>query len=461
MRSAGVLIFEGGRWVPSPSPGGAYARFAEIRYYRASLVGYARVALCLAAGATITTVHPLVTAALLLGATLLDWVDGPVARAYNQCTVFGSGVDWLADILIYVVILAWFVSVAPTAAGLILAVTAIELTCCIFDFGTTATGRYPRLGPQRGFRVILQWCMPGGSYTAFGTLLWLAYPVVALAWCVDLAWSPHPAPAGTILHVLEWGALAPAVLYVWCEFAYVTFILQEWREAPRTPVPYDDSPAGMTHLGTVPGAQQELLTSAWRDVARLMEDEWSASVARRAVFWVNIWQRSGGGERLAIDRVEELDEWARQMAEHYGPGVDLDGYGVIVNPVGSTPQQWHVDYTLDYATIFIPLTELRPENALQYAVLPVGIPETVYRRATADLDAVDLRLLARGGDWVSVRQLLAPPFSVLKMDFGTIHRGVANQGDSDRVLFWISVKRGGELLPPEPLVQAIPEPTQV
>jgi phosphatidylglycerophosphate synthase len=460
MRPAGVLIFEGGRWVPSPSPGGPYAGFAEIRYYHSNLIGYARVALCLAAGATIATAHPLVTAALLLGSILLDWVDGPVARAYDQCTVFGSGVDWLADILAYVVILAWFVRLAPTWAALILAVTAIEATNCIFDFATTATGRYPRLGPQSGFRVILQWCMPGGSYTAFGTLLWLSYPVVALAWCVDLAWSSHPGPAGTILRVLEWGLLAPAVLYVWCELAYVAFILEEWREAPRTPVPYDDSPAGMTLLGTVPGPEQELLTGAWHDVERLVESEWSTSVARRAVFWINIWQRSGDGDRLAVERGEELDEWARQLVGHYGPGVDLDGYGLIVNPVGSTSQEWHVDYTLDYATIFVPLTELRPENALQYAILPPGIPETTYRRATADLDAVDLRQLVREGDWVSVRQLLAPPFSILKMDFGTIHRGVANQGDSDRVLFWISVKRGGELLPPEPVVQAIPAPAQ-
>jgi phosphatidylglycerophosphate synthase len=460
MRPAEVLIFEGGRWVPSPAPGGTYARLAEIRYYRPNLVGYARVALCLPAAATITTAHPLLTAGLLLGAILLDWVDGPLARRYDQCTVFGSGVDWLADILAYVVILAWFVRLSPTWGLLILAVTTIELVNCVFDFATTATGRYPQLGPQRGFRVILQWCMPGGSYTAFGTLVWLAYPVVALAWCVDLAWVPHPELAGTILHVLGWGLLPFAALYAWCELAYVSFILEEWREAPRTPVPYDDSPAGMTHMGLLSGPRQELLTGAWHDVERLMAGEWKASMDRRAVFWVNIWQRSGDAPRLLVERGEELDEWARQMAAHYGPDVHLDGYGLIVNPVGSTPQEWHVDYTLDYATIFIPLTELRPENALQYAILPVGIPETAYRRATTDLDAVDLRLLAREGDWISVRQLLAPPFSVLKMDFGTIHRGIANQGDEDRVLFWISAKRGDELLPPEPAVQAIAAPTQ-
>ena len=84
----------------------------------------------------------------------------------------------------------------------------------------------------------------------------------------------------------------------------------------------------------MPEPQQELLTGAWRDVERLMEDEWRASMERRAVFWVNIWQRSGDGERLPVERVEELDEWARQMAAHYGPDVHLDGYGLIVNPVG-------------------------------------------------------------------------------------------------------------------------------
>ena len=109
MRPEGVLIFEGGEWVPAPSPTGPSTRVREIWLYRSNLVGYARIALCLAAGATIATAHPLLTAGLLLGAILLDWVDGPVARAYHECTVFGSGVDWLADVLAYVVILAWFV----------------------------------------------------------------------------------------------------------------------------------------------------------------------------------------------------------------------------------------------------------------------------------------------------------------------------------------------------------------
>jgi hypothetical protein len=161
-----------------------------------------------------------------------------------------------------------------------------------------------------------------------------------------------------------------------------------------------------------------------------------------------------------------VDSWARELAKsHYDAAeVELDGYGLITNPVGSAAQDWHIDYTNDYSTIFIPLTELSPENALQYAVLPRSAPRDAYTRATENLDVVDLAALARACEWVSVRQLLAQPFSVIKMDFGTIHRGIANTGGYDRVLFWVSVKKRGALLPAEPLVQAIqecPEEVQV
>jgi hypothetical protein len=52
---------------------------------------------------------------------------------------------------------------------------------------------------------------------------------------------------------------------------------------------------------------------------------------------------------------------------------------------------------------------------------------------------------------------LAQPFTLIKMDFGAIHRGVANTGDYHRVMFWVSAKKRGALLPPEPLVQAADE----
>jgi phosphatidylglycerophosphate synthase len=51
------------------------------------------------------------SAVLLMTSVLLDWIDGPVARAYNQCTIFGSGVDWLADVLVQILTMCWWVQV--------------------------------------------------------------------------------------------------------------------------------------------------------------------------------------------------------------------------------------------------------------------------------------------------------------------------------------------------------------
>jgi hypothetical protein len=54
-----------------------------------------------------------------------------------------------------------------------------------------------------------------------------------------------------------------------------------------------------------------------------------------------------------------------------------------------------------------------------------------------------------------VRQLQARPFSIIKLDFGTIHRGVANTGGFERIMFWISFSRCVDLLPLEPMVQVV------
>ena len=64
-------------------------------------------------------------------------------------------------------------------------------------------------------------------------------------------------------------------------------------------------------------------------------------------------------------------------------------------------------------------------------------------------------LLQKALDCVSVRQLQARPFSIIKLDFGTIHRGVANTGGFERIMFWISFSRCGDLLPLEPMVQVV------
>jgi hypothetical protein len=219
---------------------------------------------------------------------------------------------------------------------------------------------------------------------------------------------------------------------------------------------YDDGPPGIQHLGHLALPEQELLRACLQETLLKLPEEWEASRAKREVFWVNLWQRSGDGKRMEIARIDELDRLARAMATTYYEGEDvvLDGYQIINNPVQSKSQQWHMDYTLDYSNLFVPLSPLTPHNALQYLILPPSLPEEVYRRATTNLDHIDFDDLVNNAEYVSVRQLLAKPFSVIKLDFRTIHRGIGNTGDFDRIMFCVSVKKRGALLPPEPLFEA-------
>lgn len=220
---------------------------------------------------------------------------------------------------------------------------------------------------------------------------------------------------------------------------------------------YNDCPAGLELVAVLPEPEQQLLRAAYEESATLLADELAASMALGKVFWINLWQRSSPDERVALHNIDAVDALSRAIAARvYGTDVQFDGYGWITNPTGSRTQEWHVDYTHDYSTVFIPLSPLTERNSLQYVVLPPDVPPDVYARATADLDVVDVDLLCRELDWVSIRQLIARPFSVLKMDFGAIHRGIANTGGYDRVMFWISVKRGADLLPAEPRMQNIP-----
>jgi len=451
------LVFEDGTWREGTiDPADPKARFSDIRYYYGNLIDYARVAMCLVAAATLALDQPVATAVLLLGSTLLDWVDGPVARAHDQCTIFGSGVDWLADILVQVVTLVWLGRLAPALLPVLVLAAAVELANGIFDFAVTATGRYPVLARQGGFGVILDWSMPGGKYAPFGTFLWLAYPIFALAWCLDLSWPVKSDATRVALRAVELLLLAPAVLYVWCELASLWFIVSNWQEAPRRSASrtFADGPAGMACLGALSDRQQQLLRDAWSQGVRALGPRWQASLDRKAVFWVNFWQRSGDGARLGLPCIDELDAWVRELfAKHYDTHVtELDGYGLIVNPAGSATQSWHLDYKLDYSTIFIPLTAISTENALQYVVLPAAVHAAAYQQAAASPDAVDLQAFAGVSEWVSVRQLLVPAFTAVKLDFGAIHRGIANTGGYDRVVFWISAIKRGPKLAPEPLV---------
>lgn len=228
------------------------------------------------------------------------------------------------------------------------------------------------------------------------------------------------------------------------------------KPSPLTRV-YDDSPAGMICLGELDSDDFARLSRVLRAGRDTMNEAWTASAARGEIFWINLWQRSEPGKTLPLAGAAELAPWVASLVERAYPESRprLDGYGFIINPVGSRAQPWHVDYTLDYSTVFIPLTRLTTHNATQYAVLPANLPAELLGNAFANLDRIDLDHLTDIAGPISVRQLVARPGTIIRMDYGTLHRGVANTGDFERVMFWISVSRTADLLPVEPSVEII------
>ena len=72
-----------------------------------------------------------------MGNVLLDWIDGPISRMYNQSSVFGGGIDWLADILIQYNVAVWAVMKSENIYFVTFATlfSFVEFGTCIFDYG--------------------------------------------------------------------------------------------------------------------------------------------------------------------------------------------------------------------------------------------------------------------------------------------------------------------------------------
>ncbi|CAF1106097.1 unnamed protein product [Rotaria sp. Silwood1] len=483
------LVYRGGKWIPQLVHDlSDHITFAEIKYNYANIVDYIRIIMCVIAGFTIITEWHLLTALLILGSILLDWIDGPIARAFNQCCIFGSGIDWLADILGEVVMMAWWIRYDYTVIPWLLIATSIEIGTGIFDFSITSTARYPKLKKgQNGFFLILEWTMPENQYTHFGTFLWLAYPFYCvfrtLEYCYGYYEVINTAHLYTLLEesnfVLTFFLLnryllfVPAVLYIWCEAAYGAHIIGSWIEASRKVKPsadeivYDDvttsAMGGFIHYGTLSTAHQKLLQDIYIDLQSKFHTEYKSTVSQRKVFWINIWKRSGKktGLMVEFDQSDQLDELVHSwIAKYYDINeILLDGYGYILNPASSQAQVFHLDYTIDYSTIFVPLTEISHNNAVQYIIPSPSTSSTILSEATQNPDCVDVKRLLKDGDYYSVRQCVAKPFTLFKMDFGTIHRAISNQESYDRLMFYVSVIKKSAIdtveIPDEPLFQSI------
>jgi hypothetical protein len=205
---------------------------------------------------------------------------------------------------------------------------------------------------------------------------------------------------------------------------------------------------GYKFRGVVPTKRQSTLFAALAVLKEDMGAGWDSHLAAKEIFWLNIWQEEGDIEdendimKISDPKLAKaLDKWCRKAVRKYCERKALiDGYGFVVNPKGTQHHQpWHVDYTTDAAALWIPLTPFTEKNATQYIRLPSHTPRELLEQVASDVDDVDVDALLRGLGYLIVQQAIAEPMSILYMERGTIHRGIPNTGEDDRVVFYISV----------------------
>jgi len=204
---------------------------------------------------------------------------------------------------------------------------------------------------------------------------------------------------------------------------------------------------GVTFLGVLPPKRQSLLLDTLRILKRAMRAGWASRLAAKEIFWLNLWQDEDDieddSEIMAISDqkiAKALDKWCRKATRKFcGRRAILDGYGFVVNPLGSQHQLWHGDYTTDAAVVWIPITPFTDKNAVQCITLPQDTPKAILEAIASNVDEVDVNMVAHGVDYLIVQQMVAPPMSVLYMGRGTIHRGVPNTGREHRIAFFLSV----------------------
>ena len=215
------------------------------------------------------------------------------------------------------------------------------------------------------------------------------------------------------------------------------------------------SPDTLRKIRTLDRSERQVLSSSFAKCVSLIPTEWETSLASKEIFWVNVFQSSGFSENVKPACSAELDAWVQRLVhECYSIGtVTLEGYGFVVNPAESQQAQpWHIDYSMGYSTLLIPMSILTTGNSTQYAVIEAP-PAHLLEKAAGNPDDIDVDEFVRAGASVCARQLLVAPFSLLKLNFGGIHRGIPNTSGVHRNVFWISVLQKGFSKASEPRIQ--------
>jgi len=90
---------------------------------------------------------------------VLDYVDGYIARMYNQCSFFGDVFDWIVDISSSAVVYFWWGSLEPEAIFVTLTLLMMEIACMVIDIVAKSHSFAPVVQDRDWMTLILKFTM--------------------------------------------------------------------------------------------------------------------------------------------------------------------------------------------------------------------------------------------------------------------------------------------------------------
>ena len=197
------------------------------------------------------------------------------------------------------------------------------------------------------------------------------------------------------------------------------------------------SSAGVEFVRRATAAERELLT-------RVHEIQTITRKAVGRISWINIFVDGRYLVDLGPD-APAFDDFVKRLADEVFPAYKqrhiLSVSFVTAPAFGTHDQQWHIDYKGTEAHILVTMSPFTTDNTTQTLGLEFQecSPTTRSFFEKESMTSISGVLDMQDADFLKVSQLICREFSVLCMKRGTIHRGIANRGSTDRVMLCILV----------------------
>ena len=179
------------------------------------------------------------------------------------------------------------------------------------------------------------------------------------------------------------------------------------------------------------------------EVERIVNESKGLKPDNSEIFWTSVF--ADNGKTTNIRYSDELYDYISNLRwriiEFWFKRVN--GFGTLINPANSIEQDWHIDYTSSYTSIFIPIENCSSSNMTQILTSSLFWGYLCKTRNLVEKNIPNLTATVfRPTKW---SMLLLPP--------SVFHRGVKNNSTSDRTLFWISYQSKTDSIEQEKAVQ--------